>query len=78
MVEMATKCQWSEVRVNSLRVVSAIGTVLAQSQEVHVLLKVRFSAKIYEKLVFIYFKLTLDTAEWSMITAWFSLKVEDL
>ena len=40
MLEMALKCSWREVRVNSLRIVATIGTVLAKSLQPHPLLKV--------------------------------------
>ncbi|KAH3775852.1 HEAT repeat-containing protein 3-like [Dreissena polymorpha] len=37
--EMSTKCQWSEVRVNSLRIISTIGIILAKQVSPNPLLK---------------------------------------
>ncbi|XP_053391759.1 HEAT repeat-containing protein 3-like [Mercenaria mercenaria] len=39
MYEMSTKCQWPEVRVNAIRIVSTIGGILAQNPNPHPLLK---------------------------------------
>ncbi|XP_053401607.1 uncharacterized protein LOC123549077 [Mercenaria mercenaria] len=39
MYEMSTKCQWPEVRVNAIRIVSTIGGILAQNTNPHPLLK---------------------------------------
>lgn len=39
MYEMSTKCNWSEVRVNAVRMVSTIGGILAQNPVPHPLLK---------------------------------------
>ena len=47
MYEMSTKCQWSEVRVNSLRIVSTIGSILARNMEPHPMLKVWYRLTSY-------------------------------
>lgn len=39
MYEMSTKCLWPEVRVNAVRIVSTIGSILAQNTNPHPLLK---------------------------------------
>ena len=40
MFEMGVKCEWCDVRVNSLRIVSTIGALLAKSIEPNPVLKV--------------------------------------
>ncbi|KAL4234956.1 ribosomal large subunit biogenesis [Mactra antiquata] len=39
MYEMSTKCQWSDVRVNTIRIISTVGCILAQNKTPHPLLK---------------------------------------